>query len=137
VNRLRVTRTIDAPVDRVWAILGKPDASPGEGVDVHVERAGAPDGTGLIRTVKVGVGTVREEVTRVGPGTRLEYRVISGAPVRDYSAQIAVDGVPVGGATVSWDVSFRPVLPGTGWLVCLLTKRTLNKVLDLVVERVR
>jgi hypothetical protein len=37
-----------------------------------------------------------------------------------------------GGTDVSWDVQFRPAVPGTGWMISLVSKRTLNRVLDVV-----
>ena len=46
-----------------------------------MERPGAVDGTGLVRLVKVALSTVREEITDVGPGHVIRYRMIKGAPV--------------------------------------------------------
>ena len=74
MNTRRLTRSINAPVERVWAIVGDPGSSPGPGIEVRVEHAGSVDGTGLVRAVKVGPGTVREEITGVGPGRVLRYR---------------------------------------------------------------
>ena len=132
MNHLRVMRALAAPVGRVWEIVGNPGASPGPGVDVKVERPGAPDGTGLTRAVKIGPATVHEEITRIGPGHVVRYRMTKGAPVRDYIGGVALHDSPAGGTRVSWDVQFRPVVPGTGWLITLLSKRTLNHVLDAV-----
>jgi hypothetical protein len=101
-------------------------------VDVEVERPGAPDGTGLTRAVKVGPALVYEEITGVGPGPLMRYRMTKGAPVRDYLGSVALEESPDGGTQVSWEVQFRPVEPGTGWLISRLTNRTLNRVLDAV-----
>ena len=132
MNRLTIVRSLDAPVDRVWQIVGNPGASPGPGVDVEVEHPGAEDGTGLARAVKVGPVTAHEEIVGVEPGRVVRYRMTSGAPVRDYVGRVSVEESPGGGTAVSWDVQFRPIVPGTGWLISLLTKRTLNRVLDAV-----
>jgi hypothetical protein len=132
VNHLTIVRSLDAPVDRVWDIVGNPGASPGPGVDVKVEQPGAPDGTGLTRAVKIGPATVHEEITRVGPGRVVRYRMTKGAPVRDYEGSVALEESADGGTKVSWDVQFRPVVPGSGWLISLVSKRTLNRVLDAV-----
>jgi hypothetical protein len=132
VNRFTIVRSLDAPVDRIWEIVGNPGASPGPGVDVEVERPGAPDGTGLTRAVKIGPATVHEEITSVGPGHVVRYRMTKGAPVRDYVSSVALEESPDGGTQVSWDVQFRPVVPGTGWLISLVSKRTLNRVLEAV-----
>jgi hypothetical protein len=132
MNRCTILRSLDAPVDRVWAIVGRPGVSPGPGVHVTVEQPGSEVGTGLIRAVRVGPVTVHEEITGVGPGKVLKYRLVKGAPVRDYTGTVTLEGSPAGGTQVSWVVQFRPSVPGTGWLVSLLTRRTLNRVLDAV-----
>lgn len=132
MNRLRIVRSLDATVDRVWAVVGKPGVSPGPGVDVSVVRPGAPDGSGLIRAVKVGPVRAHEEILQIGPGHLVRYRTTKGAPVKDYVGSVSVDDSPSGGARVTWDVEFRPIVPGTGWLISRLTERTLNRVLDAV-----
>jgi len=134
VNHFTITRSLDAPVDRVWEIIGNPGASPGRGVDVRVERPGSADATGLLRVVKVGRATVHEEITDVGPGNVIRYRMTKGAPVRDYTSGVALEASPDGGTLVSWDARFRPLVPGTGWAVSLVSKHTLNRVLDAVAE---
>jgi len=134
VNHFTITRSLDAPVDRVWEIIGNPGASPGRGVDVRVERPGAADGTGLVRVVKVGLATIHEEITDVGPGRVVSYRMTKGAPVRDYTSSVALQESPDGGTLVSWDARFRPVVPGTGWAVSLVSKHTLSRVLDALAE---
>ena len=134
VNQFTITRSLDAPVDRVWEIIGDPGASPGRGVTVGVEQPGAADGTGLVRFVKVGLATAHEEITDVGPGHVIRYRLIKGAPVRDYTSSVVLEETPDGGTLVSWDARFRPLVPGTGWAMSLLSKHTLNRVLDAVAE---
>ena len=131
MNRLTIVRSLDAPVDRAWQIFANPGVSPGPGVDVEVERPGTPDGTGLTRTVRLGPALVHEEIIGIGPGHVVSYRMIKGAPVRDYVGNIALEE-SAGGTLVSWHVEFRPVVPGTGWLVSLVSKRTLNHVLDVI-----
>ena len=135
VNHFTITRSLDAPVDRVWEIIGNPAASPGPGVDIRVERPGAADGTGMVRAVKLRVGTVHEEITNVGPGRVVRYRMIKGAPVRDYTSSVELEESPDGGTLVSWDARFRPVVPGTGWAFSLVSRHTLNRMLDAVAER--
>ncbi len=134
MNHFTITRSLNAPVDRVWEIIGNPGASPGRGVDVRVEQPGAADGSGLCRVVKVGLVTAHEEITDVGPGHLIRYRMIKGAPVRDYRSSVSLEESPDGGTLVSWRARFRPVVPGTGWAVSLASKHTLNRVLDAVAE---
>ena len=137
MSAFTLTRSLVAPTDRVWDIIGDPASSPGPGVDVTVERAGSVDGTGLIRIVRLGRGRFREEITSVGPGYALGYRLLSVAPVRDYTGSVALDESPDGGTVVRWSISFRPSIPGSGPLVSFLTKRSVNRVLDVVDARTR
>ncbi len=132
INHLKIVRSLDAPVERVWGVVGNPGVSPGPGVDVEVGRPGASDGSGLTRVVKVGRVIAHEEIVGVEPGRVVRYRATKGVPARDYEGRVSVDESPSGGTTVSWNVQFRPIVPGTGWLISLLTKRTLNRVLDAV-----
>jgi hypothetical protein len=132
VNRIRIVRSVNAPVERVWAIVADPGASPGAGVDVTVERPGTDDGTGLARAVKVGRVTAHEEIIQIGPGYVLRYRMTRGAPVKDYLGSVTLDALPSGGTQVTWDAAFRPNLPGTGWMIARITERTLNRVLDAI-----
>ena len=135
MKKVTITRAFEAPVERVWEIVGNPGVSPGPGIDVQVERAGSADGTGLVRIVKAGVGTAHEEITGVGPGPTLQYRLIKGAPVRDYTGVVTLGETPEGGTLVSWEAEFRPLVPGTGWAISLATKHTLNRVLDAIAQR--
>jgi Polyketide cyclase / dehydrase and lipid transport len=135
VNAFTLMRSFTAPTDRVWTIIGDPGSSPGPGVDVTVERPGSADGAGLIHVVRRGRSRVREEITSVGPGYALSYRMLSGAPVRDYTGSVALDEAPDGGTVVRWSVSFRPLVIGTAPLISYLTKRSLKQVLDVIDAR--
>ncbi len=137
MSAFTLTRWLAASTDRVWDIIGDPASSPGPGIDVTVERAGSVDGTGLIRIVRLGRGRFREEITSVGPGYALGYRLLSGAPVRDYTGSVTLDESPDGGTVVRWSISFRPSIPGSGPLVSFLTRRSVKRVLDVVDARTR
>ena len=135
MNHFTITRSLDAPVDRVWEIIGNPGASPGRGVDVRVEKPGAADGTGLVRVVKVGLATAHEEITDVGPGHVIRYRMIKGAPVRDYRSSVSLEESPDGGTLVSWTCSVPPGRSGHRLGASRsLSKHTLNRVLDALAE---
>jgi len=131
-----LTRSLEAPPDRVWEILGNPGASIGTDVDVQIERPGDADGTGMIRVVKVGRNTIREKITSVGPGQQLRYHMLDGAPVREYVSGVVLDESPSGHTRVRWDVRFTPRVPGSGPLIRLVSRRTLNRVLDAIADDV-
>jgi hypothetical protein len=55
------------------------------------------------------------------------------APV-DPSGGVVLEESPAGGTVASWDARFRPLVPGTGWALSLVSRHTLNRVLDAVAE---
>ncbi|HEY4401664.1 MAG TPA: SRPBCC family protein [Acidimicrobiia bacterium] len=84
----------------------------------ELERTGdpPPEGVGAIRVFRRGRTTGRDEIVEVVPDRRLGYRSLSGLPVRDYRAHVALE--PDGnGTTIRWEASFSPKLPGTGRLL--------------------
>jgi uncharacterized protein YndB with AHSA1/START domain len=114
--RVHLTRHIAAPPETVWEILADHRGMPGWTLlrAVELEREGdpAPNGVGAIRKLKPPAGpAMREEVTRLEPRERLDYRMLSGAPVRDYEAKVLL--TPAGGDThLDWSVTFQPRVPG-------------------------
>ena len=55
--------------------------------------------------------------------------------MRDYASTLTPAESEKESTHVSWDVSFRPILPGTGWAISLSAKHMLNRVLDEVARR--
>jgi len=114
------TAHTDAPATTVWPILadtnGWPSWSPND--HAELERAGTPiaDGVGAIRVLHTGRIVVREEIVVFDAPERLEYRLLSGLPVRDYQATVtlAPDG---SGTRIEWSASFRSAVPGLGWVL--------------------
>ena len=58
---------------------------------------------------------VREEIVERDPQRRLTYTLLSGLPLRDYRAEIDVTPAD-DGAAIRWHTTFRPKVPGMGWL---------------------
>ncbi len=115
-----VERTFDHPVEHVfrrytdhegwsrWAGLGK----------VRLVREGAPErnGLGSVRAFRIAPG-LREEVTRFEPPGRMEYKVVAGpVPMSDHLGEVMFESEGQG-TRVTWRVSFRPTLPGAGWVM--------------------
>ncbi len=83
----------------------------------QLERAGArePEGVGAIRIFRKGKVTGRDQVAELIPDRRFSYLHLSGLPIRDYRADVDLE--PSGeGTRIRWHISFRPKVPGTGWL---------------------
>jgi uncharacterized protein YndB with AHSA1/START domain len=77
------------------------------GADIQVERPGTPppNGLGAVRMVRARGTAVREEVVRWEPPTAMDYRVISGAPLRNHLGRMRLtpDGT---GTTLHYQISF-------------------------------
>lgn len=73
-------------------------------------------GVGAVRKLGIGPFASLERITEHVPGSRLGYEVVSRQPYRDYRS--TVDLTPSGdGTDIVWASSFRPLVPGTGWLL--------------------
>jgi hypothetical protein len=97
----------------------------------ELERPGSPEpeGIGAIRVFRTGPFTSREEIVERVQDRRLAYVLLSGLPVRDYRAQI--DLVPVGAGTeLTWRSSFEPKFPGTGPVLRLMIKWTIEPLVQ-------
>jgi len=66
---------------------------------------------------------VREEIVERIPERRLSYTLLGGLAVRDYRADIDLEAVPTGGTRIHWHTTFKPKVPGSGWLY----RRALDK----------
>lgn len=88
-----------------------------------------PNGLGAIRVIRARGMAIEEEVTAFEPPTRMAYRLVAGVPVRDHAGEVRFE--PDGSGTrVTWSVRFRPLVPGTGWLVKAMLERGLRDVLS-------
>ncbi len=129
-----LTRTISAPVDKVWAIGGDFMKAPGPGVEVKVEKRGNSwDNVGAERTITIGKVKVREWLETVGPGKAFSYKILSGAPMKDHLAR-AMFTAKGSFTEIRWEVAFTPKIPGTGWIIALVTKKADNQYLDVVAK---
>jgi len=129
---------IRAPQEQVWQALSHHEGFPEFSVldKVTLKREGSPDrdGVGAVRVMCAPGLCVEEEVTSWDPPHGYEYRLLRGAPIRDHRGRVEVTGN--GEATdVEWTVSFRPVVPGTGWLVGKLLQRGLGGLLRGLTRR--
>jgi uncharacterized protein YndB with AHSA1/START domain len=126
-----VERSFDHPIEAVfrrytdhagwsdWAGFGK----------VRLVREGSPerDGTGSVRAFANAPG-LQEEVTRFEPPSRMDYRISQGGfPLTDHHGEVHFE-TEGKGTRVTWRVSFRSRLPGTGW--------ALRRGIDMMFRRV-
>jgi uncharacterized protein YndB with AHSA1/START domain len=130
VSITRVTE-LEASPSRVWTLLTDTTAWPRYAPvrSVEIERPGNtdPNGVGQVRAIKMWAGTVREEVTEFEPEHRIGYKLLSGAPVRDYRGTIVLE--PAGVVTRHvWAIEFH-----ASWylvpLLTVITKRIVSKTI--------
>ncbi|PRY35260.1 polyketide cyclase/dehydrase/lipid transport protein [Umezawaea tangerina] len=123
VQRVDATAETTASPERVYALVRDGATWPSWSTldSFELERPGETEreGVGAIRVFRTNrfpkPVVSREEIIELVPDRRLGYALLSGLAVRDYRAYVDLE--PVGGGTrIRWHSSFRPVVPGTGWL---------------------
>ncbi len=81
--------------------------------ELEREGAGEPMGNGAIRVFSTAFTSSREEVTGLDPDRRLTYRLLSGLPLRNYSAEVELGSLEDGGTSIHWCAHFGPQPFGT------------------------
>ncbi len=131
--QIDVTAVSAAEPDTIYALLAEgstwPTWSPIGSFELERPGPTAPEGLGAIRVFRTGRTVSREELVELVPGRRLSYRLLSGLPLRGYRAD--VDLTPDGtGTRIRWHSTFRPRVPGTGWLYRLVLGRFIQRCAD-------
>jgi hypothetical protein len=97
----------------------------------------APDGgegVGAIRRFKTGLVGSREEITDLVPDRRLEYRQLTGVPIRDHVASVELEPVR-GGTNIVWNESFRTRVPGLTTFLKWFIRRCANRLAAAAAKR--
>ncbi|MFI5316520.1 MAG: SRPBCC family protein [Myxococcota bacterium] len=131
--QIELTQHVEAPPERVFALYTDHLSwSRWAGVkEVVLRQKGdpPPNGLGAIRVIRARGMAIEEEVTAFDPPNRMTYRLVAGAPVRDHEGIVRFE--PAGtGTQVTWRVTFRPLIPGTGWLLRIALERGVRDVLS-------
>jgi hypothetical protein len=138
-----VTATTRSDPDVVYALLADgstwPEWSPIDAFELIAPGDGMPEGLGAVRLFTTGRHKSRERVVECRPGERFAYALEKGLPLRDYVAIVSL--TPTGGGTViTWRSTFRPKVPGTGWIYRRALGLFIKKMVDGLVtatDRVR
>ena len=97
----------------------------------------APNGLGAIRVLRMPGATVREQVTAFNRPHDYSYRMLSGAPLRDYVSTVTFTPAEQGTA-LAYSVSAVPTIPVVGFAIDLLVKgliHTLARAAAVEAER--
>ena len=133
-----ITRSLDLPSDQVWAIVSDFTHPPSPAIKIEVEERGDPEanGIGAIRNINIKGAKARERLEAVDAPSSITYRMLSGAPVKEYFGTVNV--VAQGGATlINWDVKMTPKIPGIGWIITMVIKKAINRYIDAIGEGVK
>lgn len=117
----------------VYALLADgstwPTWSPIDAFELIAPGEGTPEGLGAVRLFTTGRHKSRERVVECRPGERFAYVLLKGLPLRDYKAVITLTPTE-SGTSINWHSTFRPKVPGTGWLY----RRELGKFIKRTVD---
>jgi carbon monoxide dehydrogenase subunit G len=130
-----ITRTLDLPSDKVWGIVSDFTRPPSQAIKIEVEDKGDPeaDGIGAIRNINIKGAKARERLESVDAPNSITYRMLSGAPVKEYVGTVNV--IAQDDATlINWDVKMIPKIPGIGWLVAMVIRKAINRFIDAIEE---
>jgi len=126
-------RTVNLPIEKAWSLIGDFTKSPGPDISVTVEKAGDPKagGAGTIREISIGKACVREVLDTADPPHRFTYRILSGAPMKDYHGTVTFEDK--GETTlIRWSADLTPKIPFTGGICCRATRGAVNQLIDSV-----
>jgi uncharacterized protein YndB with AHSA1/START domain len=136
MSSFTLKRSVAAPAKVVFDVLadhrGYADITPVRRVDLEREGEPAPNGVGAIRVFHLVGPPLREEVLTYEPPRRLSYRLLSGAPLRDYVGTVEL--TPEGeGTGVTWAVRAVPTVPVVGPAVVGVAKLAVKQLLNAIV----
>jgi hypothetical protein len=127
------TATTGADPASVYALLADgstwPEWSPIGAFTLLEPGAGTPEGLGAVRLFTTGRSRSRERVVECRSGEVFSYVLESGLPLRDYKAVVTLTPA-AGGTSINWHSTFRPKVPGSGWLY----RRELGKFIKQTVD---
>ncbi|MEB3980953.1 SRPBCC family protein [Mycobacterium sp. 663a-19] len=131
-SQARRSVTIDAPADKVWAVIsdheGMADWTPFKTVRRIADGAPEADGRGSERMLTGPTGSFVEQVVHYEAPRVYRYRIIEGSPFVCHQGEIRLE--PRAGRTeLTWTIRFRSRLPGTGRPLAAGFSRVLDRIL--------
>ena len=126
-------RKINLPVEKVWSLIGDFTKSPGPEIKVEVEKEGDPSagGAGTIRMITIGKVRVREILDTVNPPHSFTYRILGGAPMKEYHGKVNFEDKE-GSTIIHWHADLKPKIPLTGGICCKVAKGAVNGLINAV-----
>ena len=124
-------RKIKVPLDKTWSLLSDFTGTPSPAFPVIVHEKGDEKykGVGTIRTIKLGMFSVMERLEAVEPHQSYMYCILAGSPVKQYLGKWEFQAEN-DETILRWSADFRPKFPLTGWIIGLVTKRVVHRIID-------
>lgn len=134
IDVAKTTRSDPASVDALLADGSTwPEWSPIDDVELIEPGDGTPEGLGAVRLFTTGRHESRERVVECQPGERFASALEKGLPLRDDTAVITLTPA-ADGTAITWRSTFRPTVPGTGWIYRLALGTFIERTVDGLVE---
>ena len=133
VQRIAAEAVTRAPATLVFGLLKDPLTwtawSPMDKSGPDKPGPDEPNGVGSTRAFTKGRVNGIDRVVELVPNRRFSYVHVQGLPVRDYRGDVDLEDIR-GGIRITWQATFKPKVPGTGWLM----RRGLRKFLQQMVD---
>lgn len=132
------SREVKLPIKSVWSLLGDFTKTPGPGIKVDVEKKGdmEANGVGTIRKITIGKVCVREILDSANPPSTFTYRILSGAPMKEYIGKVRLE--PKESSTVIyWSAELTPQIPLTGWICSWIASDSQHRLIEAVEKSIK
>jgi hypothetical protein len=127
------SREVKLPIEKVWSLIGDFTKAPSPEIKVEVEKEGdmEANGIGTIRKLTIGKLCVREILDSANPPYAFTYRILSGAPMKEYLGKVRFE--PKENSTIIyWSADLTPKIPFTGWICSKVASDTQHCLIDEV-----
>ena len=130
MGTVTVERRLNIPLEKVWSVAGDFTKSPDPSLPITIIKEGEDSNRiGCERQIKSGKTIIHERLVAIDPPNSLTYIMLSGAPVKQYLGKVTLTAE--GDTTIiKWSSVFTAKVPGTGWIVKMVTKKNYNKFID-------
>lgn len=125
-QKFLVVQNFDASPEAVFAELSDPLRMSGwAGIKLQRiadgQKPSQPNGTGSLRSVKVGPASFVEKITSYDPPKGYTYTISKGSPMKDYRGEVKITPKP-DGCIAQWSVSFKSRIPLAGPILVNATR---------------
>jgi hypothetical protein len=89
------------------------------------------NGVGTTRKITIGKVCLPEILDSADPPANFTYRILSGAPMKDYLGKIRLE--PNESSTIiHWSAEYTPKIPLTGWICSWIASDSQHCLIDAV-----